>query len=210
MSFADEFGVVELLLKQDYETRGVDAFALSVIKAERQLRKLVTHLVYQFPCFGQKDRKMLRDVLERNKGVFADGLRRGFDALYPRSIENLIGADYDRLNRRLDEARKHRNKIFHGQLTTEGLTRSQLVSYVGDIRKWCETLAQACTTEFRYDGFERNSFRKSEVAGLWKSFRFPITDARGYEQFVKNYMQRPAGKGCSPSQQAIATPTRSS
>jgi hypothetical protein len=206
MSFTAEFGVIELLLKQDYESRGVDAFALSVIKAERQLRKLVTHLVYQFPCFGQKDREMLRDVLERSKEVFAEGLHRGFDALYPLSIENLVGADYDDLNRRLGEARKHRNKIFHGQLTAERLTRHQLVSYVDDIRKWCEILAKACTDEFQYDGFDRNSFRKSEVAGLSKKFRIQIADARGYEEFVRNYMQRSIQKGCKP----VATPVQSS
>jgi hypothetical protein len=198
MSFAAEFAVIELVLTQDYETRGVDAFALSVIKTERQLRKLVTHLVYQFPCFSdKKDREMLRDILEKNSGVYFGGLQCGFDALYPRSIECLVGPDYDRLSCRLKEARKHRNKIFHGQLTAERLTRDQLVSYVRDIRKWCEILAKACAAEFDYDGFERNSFRKSKVAGVWKNLKVQIADAQGYREFVKNHMQKPSAKACS-------------
>lgn len=45
-SATEEFSTVDLLLGSGAETRAVDAFALALIKAERQARKLVTHLVY--------------------------------------------------------------------------------------------------------------------------------------------------------------------
>jgi hypothetical protein len=51
MSFQGEFQTVELIERSDAETRGVDAFALSLLKAERQLRRLFTYLVFQYPCF---------------------------------------------------------------------------------------------------------------------------------------------------------------
>ena len=51
-SCAAEFRTVDLIVASSAETRGVDAFALSVIEAERQIRRLVTHLVYQFPSFA--------------------------------------------------------------------------------------------------------------------------------------------------------------
>jgi hypothetical protein len=48
-----EFATVDLIIRSNAETRGVDAFALALLKAERQIRRLFIHLVYQFPCFGE-------------------------------------------------------------------------------------------------------------------------------------------------------------
>lgn len=47
MNTNHEFDTVGLIVNSTSETRGVDAFALATIKAERQLRKLFTHLVFQ-------------------------------------------------------------------------------------------------------------------------------------------------------------------
>jgi hypothetical protein len=46
MGHAQEFATVDLLLESKHETRGIDAFALSLIKAERQMRRFVTYFVY--------------------------------------------------------------------------------------------------------------------------------------------------------------------
>ena len=117
VSTEEEFATVSLILGSQAETRGVDAFALSLIKAERQVRKLVTHLVYQFPAFGPGDVTALREALGASRRVYFSGLLTGFDALYTRPVQALWGAEYARLKPRLDEANDHRNKIFHGQLT---------------------------------------------------------------------------------------------
>ena len=63
MNYADEFKTVDIILESAARTRRVDAFTLSLIKAERQIRKLVTHLVFQFPCFGISDVPRLRRTL---------------------------------------------------------------------------------------------------------------------------------------------------
>lgn len=192
MSYKEEFRTVDLIIGPPAETRAVDAFALSLVKAERQIRKLVTHLVYQFPCFGKSDVSRLRDTLAKNNKVYFEGCERGFDALYPRSVKELIGKDYERLRSRLEEANKHRNKIFHGQITGVGLKRKDLLYFVDDIRKWCEILAHGCLSEFQYDGFGRNSFRKSDVSQLWKRFKISLRDVKDYEDFIRNKMERTA------------------
>jgi len=189
MDPAREFATVDLIVTSCAETRGVDAFALALIKAERQIRRLVTHLVYQFPCFTASHISPLRDALWNNRGVYFDGFERGFDALYPRSVAQLVGDAYSRLRPRLDEAIDHRNKICHGQLTSKYLTREDLLGFVADIRAWCESIARATNAEFEYDSFA-DSFRKSTVADLAKRLKVQLTDVAGYVQFIRQYMQR--------------------
>jgi hypothetical protein len=190
MSYEEEFSTVVLLLGSQHETRSVDAFALSLIKAERQMRRLVTYLVFQFPCFRRSDVEQLREILANNSGVYFDDLERGFDALYPRSVRDLIGSDYDKLRRRLCEAEKHRNKIFHGQLTLEHLSRQKLEGYISDIRGWCQALSGAALSELQYDGFGRNSFRKCTITNFHKSLKIQFVDASSYQRFIKDTMER--------------------
>ena len=189
MSFLEEFSTVDLILNSQAETRGVDAFALALIKAEKQMRRLVTHLVYQAPAFGPRDINALRQSLERNSGVYFEGLEGGFNALYQSSVDELVGLEYGRLRERLLEATRYRRKIFHGQLTPERLTRSDLRGVVSDIRLWCEKLAQRCCSELSYDGFS-NSFRKSTILNLQGKLRVEFRSVEEYQGFIKQHMER--------------------
>ncbi len=190
MSAADEFATVRLILGSSAETRGVDAFALSVIKAERQIRKLFTHLVYQFPAFGPSDFAPLRNTLAASRRVYFEGFVAGFDALYPRSVQALVGQNYAYLKPRLDEAIDHRNKIFHGQLTSRALTRQDLEALVADIESWCTTLATNALAELGYDGFGWNSLRKSEMPDLVARFKVQFTSLADYAAFICEKMER--------------------
>lgn len=191
MNVADEFKTVDLVLASGAETRGVDAFALSLIKAEKQARRLVTFLVYQHPWCGPATVPTLKAELEKSKEVYFDGLLKGWDALYPRAVRQLVGQEYTRLRARLSAATKHRNKIFHGQLTAQGLSRHQLVEFAADIRAWCEALGAGAMSEVGYDGCGRNSFRKaSNAAALCASFKSPLTNVAAYKQFIKDHMER--------------------
>ncbi len=189
-NYEQEFETVDVVINSTARTCGVDAFALSVIKAERQVRKLVTHLIYQFPCFGPSEVLSLRQTLVKNRRVYFEGFENGFNALYPRSISDLVGGEYPRLNGRLREATDHRDKIFHGQLTSRNLTRDELLAYVGDIRTWCKALAGSALAEFGYDGFAWNSFRKSTSPQLANRLKIQIENIAEYEDFVCQYMQR--------------------
>ena len=187
---AEEFQTVELIVNSKATTRGVDAFALSLIKAERQMRRLVTHLIYQFPCFSGSDVAALRQTLANNRQVYLEGFEKGFDALYPLSVAGLVGKAYPRLRQRMQEATDRRRKIFHGQLTAKNLTRRDLLDFVQDIRDWCDALACGAQKEFDYDGFVRNSFRKSRINGLHNRFKIQIVSIQDYEQFVHHYLER--------------------
>lgn len=187
---SDEFQTVDLIINSTARTCGVDAFSLSLIKAERQIRKLVTHLVYQFPCFSAGDIPALRQTLVKNHKVYFEGFEKGFDALYPHSVSDLVGNDYRRLRDRISEAIDDRNKIFHGQLTSKRLTRDDLLVYVADIRAWCNALSEGAFKEFQYDGFGWNSFRKSAIPELWKRLKFQITTIGEYDEFVRQHLQR--------------------
>jgi hypothetical protein len=191
MSVADEFKTVDIVLASGAETCGVDALALSLIKAEKQARRLVTYLVYQHPWCGPTTVPALRGALEKSTRVYFDGLLAGWNALYPRTIGQLVGAEYTRLRARLSAASKHRNKIFHGQLTTQGLSKGDLVGLVTDIRAWCEALGTGAQSEVGYDGCGRNSFRKApNAAALCAKYTAPLANLAGYRQFIKTRMER--------------------
>jgi hypothetical protein len=188
MSAEDEFRTVSLILDSRAKTLGVDAFALSLLKAERQIRKLFTYLIYQFPNFGRNDVGDLRGVLTRNRNVYFEGFERGFDALYCASIKRLLGGEYEHLRNRLDAAIDHRNKIFHGQLTARFLTQQELVGFAYDIRGWCTRLSEEATAELGYDGFGRNSFQKSHIPDLWKRCKHQLRTVNDYDEFIKRHM----------------------
>lgn len=189
MSFSEEFVTVDIILKSQAKTQGVDAFALALIKAEKQMRRLLTHLVYQAPAFGLGDIHKLRRSLENNCNVYFEGLERGFDALYPKSVRDLVGAEYERLRERLRDATKYRRKIFHGQLTANYLSRNDLIGFVADIRLWCEKLAASTSGEFGYDGFS-SSFRKSAVSDLHANLRITLGSVDEYQNFIRQHMER--------------------
>jgi hypothetical protein len=191
MSYKEEFATVDLIRASCAETRGVDAFALSLTKAERQIRKLVTHLVFQFPCFNASDVPSLRNTLANNRKVYFKGLINGFNSIYPKTIETMVGNKYQQLLGRIKEAIEHRNKIFHGQLTNQNLSREDLLAYVDDISDWCRTLAEAAYNEIGYDGFARNSFQKSSRNNISDTFQITFHSVQDYEAFIKQNMQRP-------------------
>jgi len=190
MNITDEFTTVDLILNSSAETRAVDAFTLALIKTERQLRKLFTHLIYQFPCFAAGDVPALRKALATNNRVYFSGFIAGIDALFPVSVEQMVGSEYATLRNRIGEATAHRNKIFHGQLTLLELTREDLSALVFDIRNWCAALAAGASNEFGYDGFGRNSFQKSSISGLSHRYLCSLHGVDEYANFMRKHMTR--------------------
>lgn len=190
MSVAEEFKTVNLILESQCETRGVDAFVLSVIKAERQLRKLLTHLVFQFPCFTSTHIESLREVLANNRRIYFHEIENCINSICMSTVEQMIGNDYIYLHLRVEEAIECRNKIFHGQLTQKYLTRQDLFGYVADIRAWCDALAEGAVLCVGYDGFSRNSFTKSEREDISNNFKIQFDTVDDYTQFL-NQHKRP-------------------
>ena len=182
-----------LFFIQTGETRSigsVDAFALSLIKAERQVRKLFTYLVYQSSAFDKADVRPLRETLAANTNVYFDGIAAGLDELSPISLKKLVGPRHPWLWPRFREFAQHRNKIFHGQITLQGLSRKQLLKNVDDIKAWCADLGVGATKELGCDGFVRNSFRKSSSPDLEKRLRVQIQSVKQYAEFIRIHMEK--------------------
>lgn len=190
MTVSAEFATIDLILASSAETRGVDAFALSVIKIERQLRKLFTHLIFQFPCFSNADVETLRDTLSSNNSVYFEGIENGINHLFSCTVQNLVGTNYEHLRGRVDEAISYRNKIFHGQLTDEHLEREALLSLVAELRAWCVALADGAIQHIGYDGFMRNSFQKSSSSEIFRAYKVQFNNTADYVEFIKGHMQR--------------------
>jgi hypothetical protein len=110
--------------------------------------------------------------------------------LYPVPVELLMGHEYTELRHRIDESVNHRNKIFHGQLTTLYLSRDDLCILITDIRRWCAGLATAAVAEIGYDGFGRPSFHKSAIPNLAQRYRRTLHTLDDYALFVRTNMQR--------------------
>ena len=191
MSVQEEFKTVDLVLSSDTKTCGVDAFALSLIKVEKQARRLLTYLVYQHPWCDPATVQDLVAALEQSKDVYFDGLLAGWDALYPRTVKQLVGPDYKRLRTRINEATGYRNKIFHGQLTGKGLGTTALKGLVTDLLAWCDALGSGAQSEVGYDGCGRSSFRKAADPGrLVAKFNVRLADIAAYRKFIQAHMGR--------------------
>ena len=160
MNVDDEFATIDAILASEAETRGVDAFALALLKAERQMRKLFTYLVFQSDAFSSRDVRALRNALSDRRLYFRDFVL-AWEKLYARPLKEIVGSDHERLYAILNNAIDFRNKIFHGQLTARYLSRKDLITLVAQIRCWCRALAAGSQSEIGYDGFGRNSFHKS-------------------------------------------------
>lgn len=184
-----EFENIDILLRYRTETTGVDCFSLAVIKLERQMRRLFTYSVYQFPSFTPSDIPAIRKALVDQKWAYFEGFIRGMDAIHPQSVSQLIGADYPTLFAVVSQAIDYRNKIFHGQLTPKSLSTDDLLSIVDSIRDWCQRLGDSAELYFGYSGFT-SSFRKAADSSFLPGCRVNLSSIQDYEAFLVQYVKR--------------------
>lgn len=189
MSYQQEFSVVELVCHSDAPTRAVDAFTLSVVKMERQIRKLFTHLVFQCEGFEQRHVDGLKAALGEKRHFYFEGFERGINALFFLSVADLIGNEYDALRTNVDDAIQLRNKVFHGQISDRCLQRDGLLEIVDGLKQWCESLAEASEREIGYDGFARNSLQKGRP-GLALRYKLQLNSVEEYAQFLDAHARR--------------------
>lgn len=189
MSIENEFATVDLVANAGVATSGIDAFALSVIKAERQIRRLFTHIVFQCPAFTRADVPALRTALWERKRCYFEGFLRGIDGILPTSLDQLIGARYQTLRLSIENAIEVRNKVFHGQLTDQSLGQPDLLAHVGNVRAWCHAIADAGMQAVGYDGFQRNSFRKGR-AEVALTFKRTLPNVAEYRRFLGDWVVR--------------------
>lgn len=188
MNFKEQFAAVDLILNTDIETRSVDAFALSLIRAEKQVRRIFTFLIFQNPSYNKSNYRQLRATLANNRKVYFEGFIRGINLILPRNLKTIYGEGYDADIAKFVLYTQDRNKIFHGQVTEQGLEREDLIDRVNAIKKWCEHLGCEIKKEIGYDGFSK-SYQKSQIIITLNNLNRFDTIAR-YEDFLRIEIQR--------------------
>lgn len=164
MDYQHEFGTVNLLLGSNFETKGVDAFTISLLKLEKQMRRIFTYLIYQNVQFSSaKDAIKLRDVLSTNEKMYFENFILGIDSIYNKTVEEIYGGNYAEDIKILIDISKIRNKIFHGQVTNKQLNHKDLLLIIESIKCWSKNIAINFQNEIGYDGFGRNSYRKATI-----------------------------------------------
>lgn len=180
-----EFATVDLLLQCQEQTGCTDAFILSWVKVEKQIRRVFTYTAFQFPALSKKD--IISTVLKFKPT--AGNYISGFNALSSTSFQHLIGNRYGKLWPQLEGIRKkYMNKILHGQLTGYALDSKTLCDQVEIMRGWVVLVAEKLTPEIGYDGLEPNSFRKANMARFSHlGFSMQIHSPQDLETFMKKY-----------------------
>lgn len=182
-----EFSTVDLLLGSDAETRAVDAFAISWMKLEKQLRRLTANLIFQHSAFeeGMSEHKSrIRESILQKKSANHDRFIGAILRLSDVSVKSLVGDRYRTLKRETNTAYSFRNKILHGQQTGQSLTRRELEKYILSMREWCELLAVGADERIGYDGFARNSLRKNRREDISAAVDSALVG--GWEEFIRN------------------------
>jgi hypothetical protein len=187
-TFENEFSTINLILSSSFETKGVDAFSLSMIKADKQIRRIFTFLIFQNDAFTKKDVNSLINVLAKNNKVYSKELLFGIDFILQKPISEVYGIGFDEDLNGLKSLVKIRNKISHGQITDLALSREKLVEKIDFIKKWCQTLGDSFQIEIGYNGFS-NSFVKSEI-NLQLNNVEKFSSLEKYSDFLKDYIER--------------------
>lgn len=184
-AFEKEFETIDLFKNSGCPTANVDAFSLAWIKAERQMRKLFTFVIFQATTFQDCNIQELKSALAENHHVSIWHFRYGLNEILDTTVEELVGANYTQLLAGMNEANNHRNKIFHGQLTLDSLGNIKLASSEELVRSWCENLANGAHNYLGYDGFDRNSFRKQKNKKLSDLVTKQIGGIDDYKTLIK-------------------------
>jgi len=182
-NFESEFEVIEYLLNSNNESRAIDSFSLSLLKIEKQIRKIFTHLIYQYECFKPSDNRKIINILSANKNIYFRHLIIGINLIYFKEIKDIYGVGYEVDYNSISNLKNFRNKIFHGQLTGQKLSRTELTGFVTIMKRWSKQIAESFQDEINYDGFERNSLKKSKK-DFSTLLKYKITNIEDLEKLL--------------------------
>ena len=189
--FDDEFATIKILVDSKTKTGRTDAFIVAFTKVEKQARRIFTYTIYQFPTFSLSDYKNILNTISSTGFLYFGNFVKGFDAIYPKSFEAIVGnALYDSfLKTEFPRLQRLRNKILHGQPTGQNLSASDLINEIEVIRKWCLDVAESMLSEIGFDGLEWNSFRKFHERDLASTYKVSISDVNGINAFIDSSMR---------------------
>lgn len=182
--FDDEFRPVDDILRSGHRTRGVDAFTLTYLRAERQIRKIFTHLIFQSEAFDYDNSRQLRQTLHDAPDLSYKKLADGIRQLADITVAEMVGAECERLTKVLQQAKRYRDKLFHGQLPDQYVSTEEFIEIERDIRTWCRLLAAGALKRIGYDGI-LDSHRKLDRPDIVKRVTGLVPNLGAYEEFLK-------------------------
>ncbi len=190
--FDDEFETIDMLVNSKTKTGRTDAFIIAFTKVEKQSRRIFTYIVFQYPEFNLGHYRKILDVIALKGDLYFENFVKGFDGIYPRTFESIVGnALYQQfVSTDFPRIKKLRNKILHGQPTGKNLSASDLKSEIEVMQKWCQTVSESMVKEIGFDGLEWNSFRKNRDKDLVTTYRVKISDLNALDNFIKTNMKR--------------------
>jgi hypothetical protein len=183
-SLIAEFATVEALLASAGPTRRTDAFILSWVKMEKQLRRIFCFLLYQHPSFSSAQVDDLVKAIVDHKGLYYDTFIRCIDKLGPPRMKEIVGPQYDCYVDELKRIRKYRNKIFHGQITGQKITSRQLEKDTAILRGWISLLAVSSHRVLGYDGVARNTFQKAKSTSRALKQIYPFANVAEFRRWL--------------------------
>jgi len=145
-SIPKEFVTVDAVLGSGGVTDGVDAFALTWIKTEKQLRRLFCFLVFRCPEVSIENREAFELEIIQNPKLSLLSFIRCVDALNSTSLSAIVGDEYDEFLRQIKRMQRNRDKILHAKITGKKIGSEQLKADVALLRRWIETVAR-CSSE---------------------------------------------------------------
>jgi hypothetical protein len=181
--FEEAFRPVDDLLNSGHRTKGVDAFTLSYLRAERQIRKIFTHLVFQSDAFSHANSQQLRRKLYDAPDLSYKKLTNGIERLAGLTVAEMVGPEFDRLVRVLQKAKGYRDKLFHGQLPDQYVSTEEFIEIEREIRNWCWLLAVGAQKRIGYDGI-LDSHRKLGRPEIVKSVTEVVPNLDAYAAFL--------------------------
>jgi len=189
--YDDDFLTVDLLVKSNSKTGRTDAFIVAYTKLERQARRIFTYIIYQYPAFSFRNYREIVDTIASKAYLDFPKFLKGFDALYPMSIESIVGSSLytSFIGTDFQRIKGYRNKIIHGQITGRNLNPDDLKKEIGIISNWCSKLAESMMTIISYDGFS-DSIRKSTRKDFTSSYKISISTSQELDTFIESRMKK--------------------
>ncbi len=125
--------------------------------------------------------------MAKNKKIYSKHFIIGIDSILENSFESVYGELYKNDIEAINKLYPYRNKIFHGQISGESLKESDLLEKVDLIKSMVSKLFTAFWNLIGYDGFSRNSLRKStKIINLQLILRVK----KNLEKFIKSLLTK--------------------
>lgn len=181
-----EFETVVAILNSKAKTKTVDAFILSWVKLEKQLRRIFSYLIYQHPAVDHENYEQIVVVLAQNQNLSPRTLIAAINLICIVTVQQMIGSDYQKLRDQLARLRIQRNKIAHGMVTGKNVDSRTLEKDVIILISWITKLAVGAKTAIDYDGLVRNTFQISKSSPSVAVLNWPFDSVVTFEEWLTN------------------------